>query len=493
MKLSKITIHKFRGINEIDINFNKFINYLVANNNVGKTRIIECIDTFYDVTNKEDIHVDFYYSLSSRETDYLNERLEPQENFENYICITLENRRYRCGNFEFKDLIKEGFFGEVIYIPAVSDHSNITDVSKTTTYISKAISSLIEKNVRLDENLEKLNRDLKEYIDSLQNESKNLISKMNEDILFDNVELSIDNKVFDNSQIIKNNIKLSAKENGVDRDILTLGTGVQRSIVNSIIANGINDEKFTIILYDEPETFLNVGLQRKLIQGININKNNNQYVIATHSPDIIYRSENIIQSIIKIKKFNKTLKVFQFDNDKYTDLIRQANDELKSYGLEEKYWLKTNINQTILAWWDRNRVNALFEDKVLLVEGPTEEIFIDMICTDNIISYISTASGKFSMPYFKILFEDIFDIKTRTMYDKDDENKTNHRAINTYISRNFENSLCLNNCLEDELGYTFNSSEKPRKPQIFLEKYFNREIDERVNGLKQRIYDLFLI
>lgn len=486
MKLEKIKINKFRGIENVDISFNEMVNFIVSNNNIGKTRILECINQFYS-TSKENIDLDFIYKLKEEDKEIIKSCLKIEnEVLDDEIIISLKNKKYSYKKYDAKKLIEDKILGEVIYIPAVSDHNNITDISKTSTDISKMVARILEKNTEAERKLEQLNKDLKEYIKLLQEESKSTITKMNSDILFGNIELSLENREFENSQIIKNNIQLIAKEDGDDKDISNLGTGVQRSIVNSIISSGLDSEKYTILLYDEPETFLNINLQRKLMQEINKNKQNTQYIIATHSPDIIYRNESIFSSIIKLRKSEKNnIKVCQFNNEKYIELIKTTNLELCT-----ELKLVENIKESILAWWDRNRVNALFEDKVLIIEGPTEEVFIDMICTEMNIPYITAVSGKFSIPYFKILFEDIFEIKIMVMYDKDDISQPNHNVINNYIANNIENNLMLDKDLETCLGYK--TEEKRRKPQEFLEKYFNNEIDkEKIKQLKEKVYNLY--
>ena len=486
MKLVKIKINKFRGIENVDIIFNEMLHFIVSNNNIGKTRVLECINQFYS-TSKDNIDLDFTYQLNEEDKEIIKSCLKLEEKIvENRITISLKNKRYSYEGYDAKKLIEEKVLGEIIYIPAVSDHNNITDISKTSTDISKMVSRILEKNSEVEGKLEQLNKDLKDYIKLLQEKSQSTISKMNNDILFGDIELSLENKKFENSQIIKNNIQLKAKENGEEKDISSLGTGVQRSIANSIITSGLDSDKYTILLYDEPETFLNINLQRKLMQEINKNKQNTQYIIATHSPDIIYRNECIFSSIIKLKKYEKdNIKVYQYDNKKYIELIKKANLEL-----DNKIILVENIKESILAWWDKNRVNALFEDKVLIIEGPTEEIFIDMICTEESIPYITTASGKFSIPYFKILFEDIFEVKIMAMYDKDNLSDVKHNAINQYIINNIDDYLILDKDFETFLGYQ--TIDRRRKPQEFLEKYFNNEIDnDKIEELKQNIYKLY--
>lgn len=486
MKLQKIKIISFKGIENAEIKFNEMLNFIVSNNNVGKTRILECINQFYNGT-KDNYEMEFTYEISEEDKTIIKNCLNIKESIANkYIIINLKNKKYTYKKYDAKKLIEEKILGEVLYIPAVSDHNNLTDVSKTSTDISKMVAKLIEKNNSVEDKLKELNNDLKGYITLLQEVSTSTISKMNQEILFGNIELSLENKEFENSQIIKNNIQLKAKEDGEEKDISCLGTGVQRSIVNSIITAGIDSKKYTILLYDEPETFLNVNLQRKLMQEINKNKENTQYIVATHSPDIIYRNEKIFSSIIKLKKKGKNnINVFQFDNNKYVDLIRKTNIELN-----QKVQLVENINESVLAWWDRNRVNALFEDKVIIIEGPTEEIFMDMICIEKNIPYITTASGKFSIPYFKILFEDIFDIKTAVIYDKDDISDPRHNTINEYIVNNIKDYLTLDKDFESYLGYK--TIDKHRKPQEFLEKFFNKEIEiNKILQLKQAIYNLY--
>lgn len=489
MRIKSIKIVKFRGIHNVEIAFNEMINFLVSNNNVGKTRVLECISQFYQ-GSKEDMEVEFTYLLSSQDKENIENVIKEikKEDLKSDFKIIYKNKDYLYNNIKVNKLLDNRILGDIIYIPAISDHNNETDISKTTTSLSKMIAKILTKNKDLTQRLDDLNNDLNSYIRMVKQETKDNFDKMDKEILFNDIKLEIVDRKFDNSQIIKNNLKLKVLENGILTEISELGTGVQRSIVNAIITSGLDSDNYTIILYDEPETYLNIGLQRTLMHEINNNKSNTQYVIATHSPDIIYRNENIFSSIIKLNKIGeKNIEVKQFNEDRYISYIDEANKELQD--IDYKYKLKKNIRETILAWWDRNRVNALFEDKILIVEGPTEELFIDMICNEKNIPYISTASGKFSIPYFKILFNNLYGIELVVMYDKDNEKNKNHKIINKYIQNNLT-ALELDNNFESCLNYKIEQSY--RKPQEFLEKYFNNEIDNiKIEELKQRIYSLY--
>ena len=487
MKLEKIFIGNFRGIKNVEICFNEMVEFLVSNNNVGKTRILECINQFYHCT--EYMSVRFTYKITKEDENEIKNNIKElkQENLDELFEVTLENKEYLYKNIKVKKLIDSKVLGDIIYIPAVSDHNNETDISKTSTSLSKMISKVLTKNESLTQQLKDLNQKLSEYIELIKNESKENLEKLDKEVLFDNIRLESVDKKFDNSQILKNNLQLKVLEDKNEKSINELGTGVQRSIVNSILKYGLDSEKYVLMLYDEPETFLNVGLQRNLMQDINNNKGNTQYIIATHSPDIIYRNEKIFSSIVKLNKLEDNIIVKQFNEDKYVELINKTNNELKSIDKDYIYLLKTNINETILAWWDRNRINALFENRILIVEGPTEEIFIDMVCKEKYIPYIS-AIGKFLIPYFKILFQDIFGIEICCIYDKDNTSNIDHKVQNEYIQKNIESSFMLETEFETFLGY----SATERKPQTFLHKYFNNEIEiDKLEKLKEKIYGFF--
>jgi len=491
MKITNIKINKFRGIENVSIDIHEMLNFIVSDNNVGKTRILEAINQFY--VGKEEADIEITYFLDNTDKDKIVETVNEIDSIiDDTIVIHYNNKKYYYNdNIDMKKAISSSIFGEVIYIPAVSNHENEIDISKTTTNISKAISKLLAKNDNLDKKLEKLNEDLNSYVDELKNSSEANFEKLNRDIMFSNIKIELSNKKFETSQILKNNMELKAIENGEEKAISQLGTGVQRNIVNSILKYGIDNEKYTIVLYDEPETFLNVKLQRTLINEINKNKKNTQYIISTHSPDIIYRSKNIFMSIIKLKKVDdNNVQIFQYNDEQYKEYIEKANLELKSKNKDYQYILRKDINKSILAWWDRNRVNALFEDKILIIEGATEEIFIDLVCDDRNIVYISSVGGKFSIPYLYILFNKIFGIEIICVCDKDNENNENHRVINEYISENINKSLFFDNEFEDELNYKIDDNR--RKPQIFLEKYFDENISEQdLENMNRKIISLY--
>lgn len=175
--------------------------------------------------------------------------------------------------------------------------------------------------------------------------------------------------------------------------------------------------------------------------------------------------------------------MYQYNDIKYKKYVKNVNEFLQKSGLTEtKYLLKDDIYKTILTWWETDRVNALFENKIVLVEGPTESIFFDICCSDNNYCVVNTI-GKWKIPYFKIFYEDILGIKVMIIYDKDDEKKTVHKSFNSWImTTNYflENDIDL----ENKLGYK-SPKNQYMKPQMLIENYLNNKIDiNKINALK---------
>ena len=76
------------------------------------------------------------------------------------------------------------------------------------------------------------------------------------------------------------------------------------------------------------------------------------------------------------------------------------------------------------------------------------------------------------------------------MCDRDNECNENHKAINEYIIEHINKSLFWNGEFENQLNYNVDDSR--RKPQIFLEKYFDKEISkEKIEDMKNQITNLY--
>ena len=94
MKLQRIKIISFKGIENAEIKFNEMLNFIVSNNNVGKTRILECINQFYNGT-KDNYEMEFTYEVSEEDKTIIKNCLNIKESIENkYIIVNLKNKKY---------------------------------------------------------------------------------------------------------------------------------------------------------------------------------------------------------------------------------------------------------------------------------------------------------------------------------------------------------------------------------------------------------------
>lgn len=136
--------------------------------------------------------------------------------------------------------------------------------------------------------------------------------------------------------------------------LLDSGTGISQ--VLSIIYVAITSDYPTVIIIDEPNSFLHPGAARKLIEILRRYFDKHQYIISTHSAEIINASK---PSSIKLLKYeNRKTIIENLDADNLSHL----NLCLSEVGA---------------------RLSDVFgADNILWVEGPTEEECFNQILSD---------------------------------------------------------------------------------------------------------------
>jgi len=479
MQLKEIKIKDYSGLKDINVFVQNNLMYVVSDNNVGKTRTLKAIDNFFN--GKDNANLEITYEFTQEEIKEINSKYN-LELSEESTFIQKDKKILFNDNDCTLFIRNEKILGQCFYIPTIVNFDDQQDLSKAKNQLSSVIIDLISDDDKLKESMIKLNKNYNSYVKQIKDKSKKMFLNINDSILFDDFSVDIDGTDINGNQLIKNNLHLEYSNSLGPIDLNQCGTGVQSNIINSILTN-FSRKKYTIILYDEPESYLNSTAQKKLINKISNNINNSLYIIATHSPFIIKRSAETFKSIVRLEKKDSNAIVYQYDDIKYKAYVKKVNDFLQKSGLTDaKYLLKDDVYKTILTWWETDRVNALFESKIVLVEGPTESIFFDICCSDNNYCVVNTI-GKWKIPYFKIFFEDILGIKVMIMYDRDDETKMPHKSFNKWIKTTncfLENDIDL----EDKLGYKAPKNQY-MKPQMLIENYLDNKIDiNKINNLK---------
>jgi predicted ATP-dependent endonuclease of OLD family len=158
--------------------------------------------------------------------------------------------------------------------------------------------------------------------------------------IFDDMDMQISFKALDKDK----NIYFENK-NGETISIDTLSTG-EKELLSKVFYLYISDIKDSIIMIDEPEISLHPSWQNRVINIYKnfAKKNNNQIIIATHSPQIISSTPDeslriLVKENEKIKAYSKN--AYGMKIDKALIEIMGVN-EIRAVDVENKYNLVKN-------------------------------------------------------------------------------------------------------------------------------------------------------
>jgi len=387
MKLSKVKLKGFRNFKKATINFNEK-SLIIGANDVGKTNLIWALRLLldkglseYDIEPKDS---DFYAYEETNEfeillkfedvvEDCLVSKLKGKISDDDVLYIVYRATRNKVtmaksysilagSSFETLEEIEERFYRKVLNIRYISSRRDLYN------YINKEKNNLFhlakqnreEKEIESDDKLySEISADLKNvdekipklsYIatatDNINAELEKLsIHHKKQKIVFDASSSNVDNFI--------NNVSIASKNN--DKSLLIGGDGRLNQIYLSLWAarNEIaedNLQEVSIICIEEPEAHLHPHQQRKIAEYLSTTIKA-QVIITTHSPQIA--CEYSPNSIIRLLEKGKGTKAASNGCNKIID------DAFSDFG----------YRLSIIP------AEAFFADTVLLVEGPSEELF----------------------------------------------------------------------------------------------------------------------
>ncbi len=576
MKIKRIHIHNFRSIKDISIELDDY-SLLVGENNVGKTNIMRALRVFYDDLKydpkkdwpkfndltDEEAWIEIEYLTTDEEQKQLKREYRSNDNI-------LKVRKILKTNIEpFKSKIKtnqsnifayengklsENFFygarnisqsklGTIIYIPEISkidDSIKMTGPSPLRNMLYFVIKKIVEKSESyssLRSAFEDFNKNFKEEsIDGIS--LANLTKEINKELKAWNVKFGIDINPIKIDDIVKNLVSHYVEDGQLDEQKMSIdsfGQGLQRHLIYTLIklsAKYTDTKKtekkdfspeFTLILFEEPETFLHPSQQEKL--NINLAKlaesEDQQVLITTHSPIFVSKNVNKLSSLIKIKR-DKETKTFQIKReeihslfDENTSMFKFFLDKLNSSDVGEN--LKRKIRQRKLAretdnidtklkeesfkyflWLDSERSNLFFAKHVVICEGATEKVFFDYLLNtqwhdlkDQHV-YFLDSMGKYNIHRYMNLFK-LLGISHSVLMDKDRDPEI-HDLINTFIEGNknkFTHKIhYFDPDIEGFLGID-KPNDNRQKPLNIMVKYSEGQITEsKLNELRTIIEEL---
>ena len=314
MKIEKVHIKNIKGIKDLELSFRKDdkildLIVLAGVNGSGKTTILEAIKDFFDNRNidfndieKSNIYLEIFFE------DFEREKIIP------FINIDSQNNIYQVFHMlgSYNSYMKEnkGLYHQlakklenppkIIYVPANNSFGKVETASTT-----------LSKNYQLINIIDSVAmRDIPSYIAT----RRNYLATIEEDLTMKEVTNKVVNEINGIFSILELDVKLKGfskdektlpifeNSAGEEFDINDLSSGEKQLFLRTLSIKMLEPNN-SIILIDEPELSLHPKWQQRIIEVYKKIGENNQIIVATHSPHILgsvsnenifilYRNEN---------------------------------------------------------------------------------------------------------------------------------------------------------------------------------------------------------
>ena len=320
MKVKKVEFNNHKVLGDLEIDFcgsddstlDKIV--LIGENGTGKTTILKEIYDLMDIESNSKSENKIFLELEENEK-YLfkNYLLENNNNIimEDdilYDCADIKCLDIKKESFNFEDIDRDKYKSKVIYLPAEVNFNSLKRVDRTFRYKYK-FRNEINENLISDLPSAIANRIYVEMImneDLPARESREKVCKEVNSI-FESMDLDVEliglSKDEDTIPIFRN-------IGGKEFDISGLSSGEKQLFLRALSLKFLNVNN-SIILIDEPEISLHPRWQRKIVNVYENIGENNQIIIATHSPHIIGNVKK--EQLRVLKKDKEGIKVMNSD------------------------------------------------------------------------------------------------------------------------------------------------------------------------------------
>jgi putative ATP-dependent endonuclease of the OLD family len=331
MKISKLVIKNFKMFREEkEFDFSD-MNFLIGENNTGKTTVMEAIDYLLNGA-KKDVK---YRNINIPESEYVSVEAEIEGDFssvdtkyKDYIYAVNEKTFIKIKRSDEVKVIKHGGKDKGVdlnqskilcYKESISDYENPT--GKDTTFnifdsvfiyakqnindvVSFDSSKILGKLVKAHSQdfftsppYQEFKDKHKEVFITGKNSLKNKFETLSNDLSdilkeqWGDVNFKFNFELLDHSNYLKNG-NLLVSENGKEHELDYKGSGMQRSTMLALIqlisniSNKIGNSNMLLCI-DEPELNLHPKAQEKLVKAFRKISENIQIIISTHSPYVL--------------------------------------------------------------------------------------------------------------------------------------------------------------------------------------------------------------
>lgn len=376
MKLLSISVKNYKSIDDTTkLDLNNVINIFAGKNNAGKTAIIEAIYNSVKATPIDSIRgvntwIELEFRVGSQDVDFLNKGMNLTYHLEDSIKEIKIKYLY---DFENNNSCIEEVWGKLntqyisVYInkspsseKALYQYSNLkgggTNFSGRPSGINNIFTLMERSFVFISGNRYVPKNQIASLTQSLTVDGNNLNGilytlRNNQDHIFEEIKSAFI-KIFNDVTSIttpidaENNTAVSLQFEG-SKELIPLhncGSGFTHVLLLLVV---LYTREESIILFDEPHVFLHPSAEKAIYDLIN-ETNHHQYLLTTHSPILI--NYPFDKKIFHVKKENGRSHYFELKILK--ELIQEIGISNSDFALS---------------------------DKVLFVEGETEEAIIPMI------------------------------------------------------------------------------------------------------------------
>lgn len=309
MKISSITIKKFRSIKESSFNM-KNITAIVGENNAGKTGILRALNSVFNFEDEKKFFLDKTHQYAPRNNSYIVLKIEdiPDKSeflrkyiFNNELTIEWmytysENKRKLCVFYGTqKENIQnlENFIEELnkcltyVYIPAERTNHDIT-WGENTIFTKLIISYLNQYTKNRDTVSSDIKRSSRKIHDSILSKLEKHLSRLY--MQNKNIDFKVDFPTGMDYTSILNYLELSINESFSNHLLKEWGSGTKSlAIIAMYRAYALIEDKDIILGIEEPETNLHPQAQKRFIQSLSQNmlESEVQTIFTTHSTVLI--------------------------------------------------------------------------------------------------------------------------------------------------------------------------------------------------------------
>lgn len=491
LRLKRLEIRNFRNFETIDIGMSNQ-NVVFGMNDVGKTNLLFALRFLLDreVRKNGFVKSDFHLSDTSRKIEILLEvDISDYESGDTKKVISkvkgartsenLDTFYFKLeGEFEEKELFGHPllFWGnDLSNLQEVPQRGDFTDLDRVfkVVYVDPTIDldetfkrnkkNLFDEtnkssgDLKIGESIETNIKELNDNISSLEmiKEVQTSLTSNYKLLKDENLAIELKSELVVNGFL--NNLVPYIKKDGDENYYPTSGDGRKKllaySLLNHLTLQQFQD-KVVIYLIEEPENSLHRSMQIALSKQLFCNKVYDYFVLSTHSPQLLYEMDN-------------------------TELIR-----ISSKGIIEGFSYLYNVGNQyskVKKKLNKSLAEALFSERVLLIEGPSEQALFERVLSDVRPNY--ELDGGFLLMVNGIAFKKYIEVLSTlgiNCYVKTDND------LKAKKKSSMHDLIGLNRCL-DIVGEKF----EPPIEIIFEEKITKNEKKQKLNEKKKEINDQY--